>query len=93
MHPDAAFPHLRIEIKRTARDEYEIWRSELRAKQPRFAHENVRFDHDPLWRSRFLSIQSACDGNHHIHVCSVRAHGGDDGEIKCLCRERLHDVV
>jgi hypothetical protein len=66
MHPDAAFPHLRIEIKRTARDEYEIWRSELRAKQPRFAHENVRFDHDPLWRSRFLSIQSACDGNHPV---------------------------
>lgn len=27
---------------------------------------NIRFDHDPNWKNRFLSIQSAKDGNHPI---------------------------
>ena len=28
--------------------------------------ENIRFEHDPEWNTRFLSIQSAHDGSHPV---------------------------
>lgn len=31
-----------------------------------FEPENIRFVHDPDWRNKFFSIQSAHDGNHFI---------------------------
>lgn len=52
------------EIDKLVRSQYEIWRVEYLARQPKFRSENVRFEHDPEWRNRFLSIQSAHDGNH-----------------------------
>jgi len=48
------------------RVQYQIWREEKEAKEPQFVIENVRFEHDPLWRYRFMSIQSARDGNHPV---------------------------
>jgi hypothetical protein len=40
------------------------WQIEWKARQNDFVIENIRFAHDPQWRHRFLSIQSAHDGNH-----------------------------
>lgn len=43
---------------------YEKWREEKTAAEPEFKIENVRFEHNPEWRSRFWSIQSAHDRGH-----------------------------
>jgi hypothetical protein len=40
------------------------WQIAWKARQDDFVIENIRFTHDPLWRYRFLSIQSARDANH-----------------------------
>ena len=45
---------------------YELWKQEKEAKEQQFVIENVRFQHDPLWASKFISIQSAHDGNNII---------------------------
>lgn len=39
-----------------------IWKDQ----QPEFKIENIRFKHDPGWRRRAFSIQSAHDGGHWI---------------------------
>jgi hypothetical protein len=44
---------------------FAFWK-EWKASQPDFKIENVRFRHDPTWRTKFWSIQSAHDGNHLI---------------------------
>lgn len=40
-----------------ARDGFHLWRFAHDEAHPEFAVENVRFDHDPEWRYRGLSIQ------------------------------------
>jgi hypothetical protein len=46
------------------RDQYQLWREEKERREPPFVVENVRFEHDPDWRSGFFSIQSARDCGH-----------------------------
>lgn len=41
--------------------QYQIWKEEKEAREPQWQPENVRFVHDPEWRSRFWSIQAAHD--------------------------------
>ena len=45
---------------------YGQWRTEWEKQQPVFKVANVRFAHDPDWKNRFFSIQSAHDGGHWI---------------------------
>ena len=44
---------------------FAFWQ-EWKASEPEFKIENIRFNHDPLWDKRFLSIQCAHSGNHWI---------------------------
>lgn len=50
-------------IVQLVRCQYQIWREENEAREPKWKPENIRFEHDPLWRNRLLSIQCAHDGN------------------------------
>jgi hypothetical protein len=38
------------------------WAIEWRRRQQEFVIENIRFAHDPHWKRRFFSLQSARDG-------------------------------
>jgi hypothetical protein len=38
------------------------WAVEWKLQQQAFVIENIRFDHDPLWKTRMFSVQSARDG-------------------------------
>ncbi|MGC2085806.1 MAG: hypothetical protein WA702_20865 [Bradyrhizobium sp.] len=40
------------------------WAQLRRLQQQAFVIENIRFNHDPLWNKRVLSLQSARDGAH-----------------------------
>lgn len=46
------------------RAQYQIYREEKEAREPKFVPENIRFEHDPYWRYRFMSLQSAHDCDH-----------------------------
>lgn len=48
------------------KDLYAEWRAAKQALEPEFKTENIRFERDPMWRHRLLSIQSAHDGNHWV---------------------------
>jgi hypothetical protein len=45
---------------------YKIIRQGQIKREEKFVIENVRFEHDPQWRTRFLSIQCAHDGDHPV---------------------------
>jgi hypothetical protein len=57
------------------------WQVEWKARQEAFVMENIRFAHDPAWRYRFFSIQSAHDGNHWIWKATRVAGGVFAGSI------------
>jgi hypothetical protein len=40
------------------------WKQWEAQRQSEYVIENIRFEHDPQWRHRFFSIQSARDANH-----------------------------
>ena len=40
------------------------WAMEWKRRQQEFVIENIRFAHDPHWKTRFFSLQSARDGTH-----------------------------
>lgn len=40
------------------------WAIEWKLQQQDFVIENIRFAHDPHWKQRFFSLQSARDGEH-----------------------------
>ncbi len=59
----------RVEVSRLRQqldEAHFAWQKEWAAHQAEFKLENVRFRHDPEWRHRFFSIQSAHSGNHSI---------------------------
>jgi hypothetical protein len=41
------------------RAQYQIWREEKEAREPKFIIENIQFKHDPQWRERFWSLEAA----------------------------------
>lgn len=45
------------------RAQYQIWREEKDAREEKWVPVNIRFEHDPNWRNRLISIQCAHDGN------------------------------
>jgi hypothetical protein len=45
---------------------YTWWKQWEAQRQSEFILENIRFEHDPQWRNRFFSIQSARDANHWV---------------------------
>jgi hypothetical protein len=45
---------------------YRAWRADHETRNPAPPIENIRFTHDPNWRYRIASIQSAHDGNRGI---------------------------
>ena len=55
---------VRVDVKFDAEWLYHEWRRGWEQAQPEFVIENIRFDHDPEWRYRLFSLQSAHDGNH-----------------------------
>lgn len=59
-------PGHQIHFKQPVRALYWQWREQRAEKCEQFVIENVRFPHDPLWKARLVSIQSACDGNHRV---------------------------
>jgi hypothetical protein len=61
-HYQIHYEHLRQHLD----EAHTAWWKEWKAQQPDFVIENIRFEHDPNWNKRFLSIQSAHDGNHLI---------------------------
>jgi hypothetical protein len=68
--PQVIFPSgYQVEVNRLRQqlDEahFAFWR-DWKAREPEFKIENIRFRHDPQWRERFWSIQSAHSGNHWI---------------------------
>jgi hypothetical protein len=42
------------------------WKQWQAQRELDFVIENIRFEHDPAWRNRFFSIQSAHDANHWV---------------------------
>jgi hypothetical protein len=55
----------RIEIHRLRQqleDAHLSWQIEWKRQQADFVIENIRFVHDPLWNTRFFSLQAAHDG-------------------------------
>jgi hypothetical protein len=57
------------------------WWKEWQDSQPKFAIENIRFEHDPLWNKRFFSIQSAHDLNHWVWKATSVIWMGMGGSI------------
>jgi hypothetical protein len=57
------------------------WWKEWKAQQPDFVIENIRFQHDPNWNKRILSIQCAHDGNHWIWKATKVVWGCMGGPI------------
>jgi hypothetical protein len=54
---DIIFPYAtHREFHQYLRSQYEIWRTEHEATQPRWVPENVRFRHNPEWREHFWSV-------------------------------------
>lgn len=51
------------------------WWKEWKSQQPDFKIENIRHKHDPQWRNRAFSIQSAHDHNHWIWKATHIAFG------------------
>lgn len=51
-------------LVRMVASHYQIWKQEKEAREPQWKPENVRFKHDPEWRTRFWSIQAAYDCKH-----------------------------
>lgn len=45
----------------TVKVQYELWKEEKEAREPKFVIENVRFEHDPRWRERLFSITAIRD--------------------------------
>lgn len=50
-------------LVRLVRAQYQIWREEKEAREEKWVPVNIRFEHDPLWRYRYMSIQCMHDGN------------------------------
>lgn len=46
------------------KSQFEIWREEKEQHAEKWTPVNIRFAHDPDWRSNLISIQCARDGNH-----------------------------
>lgn len=58
-------PHVwRWDYQAPARDLYAQWHEERFCEEEAFRIENICFPHDPRWRERLMSIQSAREGNH-----------------------------
>lgn len=57
--PSGMHEHVRSYFK----SPYEIWRDGYEAKQPKFIRENVRFRHNPQWRTHPMSVTYIASGN------------------------------
>jgi hypothetical protein len=54
-------------LRQLLEEAHHAWWTQWRAQQQlHFIIENIRFEHDPEWRNRAFSIQSARDANHWI---------------------------
>ena len=54
-------------LRQSLEEARQAWWKEWEAQQQQdFIIENIRFEHDPQWRNRFFSIQSARDANHWV---------------------------
>jgi hypothetical protein len=62
-------------LRQALEEAHLAWQIEWKARQQEFVIENIRFAHDPRWKYRFLSIQSARDANHWIWK-ATRVVGG-----------------
>jgi hypothetical protein len=52
-------------LRQALEEAHHAWWKQWRAQRElAFVIENIRFEHDPGWRHRFFSIQSAHDANH-----------------------------
>lgn len=54
-------PEMR-EFERQLKPQYEIWKEQHEAVQPKFIIVNVKFRHDPEWDNRFWSITYIASG-------------------------------
>jgi hypothetical protein len=56
-----------IALRQSLEEAHLVWWKQWTARrQLDFVIENIRFEHDPAWRNRFFSIQSAHDANHWV---------------------------
>jgi hypothetical protein len=54
-----------VSLRQSLEEAHLAWWKQWQAQREKdFVIENVRFAHDPQWRGRFFSIQSAHDANH-----------------------------
>jgi hypothetical protein len=63
----SAYQIERTTLRQSLEEAHQAWWKQWTAqRQLNFVIENIRFEHDPRWRSRFFSIQSAHDGDHWV---------------------------
>jgi hypothetical protein len=56
-----------IALRQSLEEAHLAWWKQWQAQRELdFVIENIRFEHDPAWRNRFFSIQSAHDANHRV---------------------------
>ena len=63
--PEILFPY-KIRYLAPLEDLYVKWQVGKEESEPQFVIENIHFEHDPLWNTRFWSIQSAHDLSHPV---------------------------
>lgn len=60
-------------VQELIRQQHEIYWVEREKSLPQFKAENIHFEHDPLWKYRLMSVQSAHDGNCSLWVVAKYA--------------------
>jgi hypothetical protein len=56
-----------VKLRQALEEAHHAWWTQWQAqRQLNFVIENIRFEHDPRWRNRLFSIQSAHDANHWV---------------------------
>jgi hypothetical protein len=63
----SAYQIQHVTLRQSLEQAHHAWWKEWEARRrSEFTIENIRFEHDPQWRNRFFSIQSARDANHWV---------------------------
>jgi hypothetical protein len=56
-----------VKLRQSLEEAHHAWWQQWQAQRElAFVIENIRFEHDPGWKNRFFSIQSAHDANHWV---------------------------
>jgi hypothetical protein len=77
-------PEIKFEFRQEIGDLYFKWRNAHEAAQPEFKIENVRFRHDPDWRTRAYSATAVRDHPYSRFIYRVTIVGYAAAQLSAL---------